>query len=161
MNVTEARPYHAALGNCSELRAEGRKSRRETRSTPVGEPDPGERRPIKFLLFSLGQVDKLDPPWKRPQIEARDRDRQLKTPRPGTPWVQVSDAIPFSVARLVRVPADNHFELSRNGIKVQLRKIMKDVDLGRTSLGDCRQRQLGRPSALIDVPSALSPFPTS
>jgi hypothetical protein len=113
---------------------------------------PHLKRSNQPLLFSFGQVDKVDPPGERSQIKARDRDRQMKPPRPGTPWVQVHDTISFSVAGPVRVSADNHFELSCNWIEVQLRKIVKDVYQGRTSLGDCRQRQLGRPIALINIP---------
>jgi hypothetical protein len=53
----------------------------------------------------------------------------------------------------MRVSADNHIELSRCGIEIQLRKIVKYVYLGQTCLRHCSQRQLGRPRALIDVPS--------
>ena len=53
----------------------------------------------------------------------------------------------------MRVSADNHVEVSRNRIEVQLRYIVKYVYQGRTYLRHCCQRQLGRPRAFIDVPS--------
>ncbi len=69
----------------------------------------------------------------------------------GAPRVNVDDAVPLNMARLMRVPADNHVELRRHGIEIQLRNIVKYVYQGRTGLGHCGQRQLVRPVALIDV----------
>ncbi len=57
------------------------------------------------------------------------------------------------MATLMRVPADNQFDFSRNRIEVQLRKIVKNVYQDRTGLGHCGQRQLGRRSTFIDIPS--------
>jgi hypothetical protein len=88
----------------------------------------------------------------RSQFEARNRDRQLKTLWASTPWAQVHDAIPFSLARLMVVSTDNHVELRRGRVKIQLP--CREGPISRPN--PCRRRPStaeGRPNALIDVPS--------
>jgi len=51
------------------------------------------------------------------------------------------------------MPTDDDVELCDGRVEVELLKVVKDVDQGRASFDDCRQRQLRCPGSLVDVSS--------
>ena len=92
------------------------------------------------------------------KMEKRHRDGKLKTPRAGTPWVHVQNAIQLGVSRPVRMSADDHVE--PGCFDVQLSNVMEDVDQAGTGLGDRRHRQVGRAQLMVAVGrSLIAPLP--
>src|SRR5580700_9541086 len=88
-----------------------------------------------------------------PQIKACDRDRQLKTPRAGTPRVQIHYTSMFGAARFMRVSTHHNVELGGGWFEVKFLNVVQDVYQGRASLGDRGLRQLGCPSTFVNVSS--------
>src|SRR5258708_39922613 len=70
------------------------------------------------------QINKLQAPRPRSQIQPRHRNRQMESPRPRAARIYIHHSIPLAAPRFVRMPAHHNLKSRRPRIQVQRVRIM-------------------------------------
>src|ERR1700722_6495264 len=94
---------------------------------------------------STCQIDKLNLPGNRAQVQPRNGYRQLKPSGARASGIDVEDAGALAASKLMRVSADDHLESGRFSNQIELMDVVQHVDVHRASFDDRRCRERGRP----------------
>src|SRR5258708_7494797 len=89
------------------------------------------RHAVNLLSLTTNlEVHKLRIQWPFLEVQARHRNRQVKSPRSGASRVDVQHAIAFRLSGFMRMAADDDAKTGCGWIQVQGVHIVQDVDQG-------------------------------